>query len=50
MFFLNPEKIWHRSVLSFTRKTQKPLNFDSLQFQKNEVTDPKVRKARSKLL
>jgi len=24
-FLLNPEKIWRRSVLSFSRKTQKPL-------------------------
>jgi len=29
------KKIWHRSVLSFTRKTQKPLNSNPFQFQKN---------------
>jgi len=44
-FLLNPKKKnWHRSVLSFSRKTQKPLNFsNAFQFQKNNVTELKVR-------
>jgi len=39
-FLLNPEKNWRRSVLSFLGKTQKPLNFNALQFQKNDITEP----------
>jgi len=38
VFFLNPEKkISRKSVLSFLRKTQKPLNSNTLQFRKNDV-------------
>jgi len=35
-FLLNPEKIWHRFVLSFSRKNA-PL------IPKNDVTEPKAR-------
>jgi len=40
---LNPAKIWCRFVLSLSRKMQKPLNSDTLQFRKNDVTEPKAR-------
>jgi len=44
-FLLNPEnKIWRKSVLSFSRKMQKPLNSDTLQFRKNDVTEPKAKR------
>jgi len=36
-------KLWKQRfaqiVLLFSRKTQKPLNFDTLQFRKNDVTE-----------
>jgi len=43
-FIPNPEKNWHRSVLSFSRKTQKPLNSVALYFRKNDVTEPKAKR------
>jgi len=36
-------KVWDRSVLSFSRKMQKPLNCNTLLFRKNDVTKPKAR-------
>jgi len=39
-FLLTLKKIWHRSVLSFFRKTQKPHTL----FSKNDVTEPKTRR------
>jgi len=42
-FRLNPEKIWRRSDL-FSIKTQKPLKSHTLQFRKNDVTEPTFRK------
>jgi len=39
-FFLNPEKIWRKSVLTLRKKTQKPHTL----IPKNDVTDPKARR------
>jgi len=36
--FLNPKKIWHRTVLSFSRKTQKTHTL----IPKNDVTEPRL--------
>jgi len=45
VFSLKPwKKISRRSVLSSSRKTQKPLNTDTLYSQKNDVTEPKTRR------
>jgi len=38
-FLLNPEKIWHKSVLLFSRKTPTPTHS---QFRKNDVTEPRL--------
>jgi len=38
-FLLNPEKNWHRSVLSISRKVQKSHTL----IPKNDVTEPKAK-------
>jgi len=38
-FLLNPEKIWRRFVLSFSRKTKKTHTL----IPKNDVTEPKAK-------
>jgi len=42
-FPLNPEKKWHRSVLSFPRKLKNRLTPTQSNSEKNYVTEPKVR-------
>jgi len=42
-FLLNPEKNLAQIRLIVFEKNVKPLNSDELQFQKNNVTEPKAR-------